>query len=116
MDLLGVAKVGHAAGAIAGDNARYLLGRRFGRRLLLAPRPFTRMRRRVVEDGDRFFAAHGPAAVFLGRWVAVGRMAAAWLAGADRMPWRRFAVWNALGAAAGRYAVRRRAGAAARRR
>jgi membrane protein DedA with SNARE-associated domain/uncharacterized membrane protein YbhN (UPF0104 family) len=89
-----------AAAAIAGDNAGYLLGRRFGRRILLAPGPFARRRRHLVEAGDRFFAAHGAAAVFLGRWVAVGRMAAAWLAGADRMPWRRFAVWNAAGAVA----------------
>src|SRR5918997_5754723 len=83
--------------AIVGDNVGYLLGRRLGRRVLLAPGPFQRGRRRIVESGDRFFAAHGPAAVFLGRWVAVGRIAAAWLAGADRMPWRRFAFWNAAG-------------------
>jgi membrane protein DedA with SNARE-associated domain/uncharacterized membrane protein YbhN (UPF0104 family) len=86
--------------AIAGDNVGYLLGRRLGRRVLLAPGPLAGWRRRVVESGDRFFAAHGPAAVFLGRWVAVGRIAAAWLAGADRMPWRRFAIWNAAGGVA----------------
>ena len=89
-----------AVAAIVGDNAGYLLGRRFGRRLLLAPGPLARARRRAVERGDRFFAAHGPATVFLGRWVVVGRMVAAWLAGADRMPWRRFALWNALGGVA----------------
>jgi membrane-associated protein len=81
-----------AAAAIAGDNADYLLGRRLGRSVLLAPGPLARARRRVLEEGDRFFAARGAAAVFLGRWVAVGRVASAWLAGADRMPWRRFAV------------------------
>jgi membrane protein DedA with SNARE-associated domain/uncharacterized membrane protein YbhN (UPF0104 family) len=89
-----------AAGAIAGDNAGYALGRRFGRRALLAPGPLARGRRRIVASGDRFFAAHGAAAVFFGRWVAVGRIATAWLAGADHMPWRRFAIWNALGGAA----------------
>jgi membrane protein DedA with SNARE-associated domain/uncharacterized membrane protein YbhN (UPF0104 family) len=86
-----------AAAAIAGDNIGYLLGRRLGRRVLLAGGPLAGQRRRLVEAGDRFFAAHGAAAVFLGRWVAVGRMAAAWLAGADRMPWRSFASWNAAG-------------------
>ena len=89
-----------AAAAIAGDNAGYLLGRRLGRRVLLAPGPFARARRRLVGAGDRFFAVHGAAAVFLGRWVVIGRVAAAWLAGADRMPWRRFALWNALGGTA----------------
>jgi membrane protein DedA with SNARE-associated domain/uncharacterized membrane protein YbhN (UPF0104 family) len=89
-----------AAAAIAGDNIGYLLGRRLGRRVLLAAGPLAAQRRRLVEAGDRFFAAHGAAAVFLGRWVVVGRMAAAWLAGADRMPWRRFAIWNAAGGVA----------------
>jgi membrane-associated protein len=89
-----------SAAAIVGDNVGYLLGRRLGRRVLQAPGPLAGQRRRLVEAGDRFFAAHGAAAVFLGRWVVVGRVAAAWLAGADRMPWRRFAVWNAAGGVA----------------
>ncbi len=88
------------AAAIVGDNVGYLLGRRLGRRVLLAPGPLAPRRRRLVEAGDRFFAQHGGAAVFLGRWVAIGRIASAWLAGADRMPWRRFAIWNAAGGAA----------------
>jgi len=87
------------AAAVLGDNAGYLLGRRVGRPVLLAPGPLERHRRRMVAAGDAFFARHGSAAVFLGRWVAIGRVASAWLAGADRMPWRRFAFWNALGAA-----------------
>lgn len=89
-----------AAAAIVGDNVGYLLGRRLGRRVLLAPGPLARHRRRLVVAGDRYFAAHGAATVFFGRWVAVGRMAAAWLAGADRMPWRAFALWNAAGGVA----------------
>jgi hypothetical protein len=52
--------------AITGDNVGFLLGRRLGRRALLAPGPLAQRRRRIVEGGDRFFAAHGPAAVFLG--------------------------------------------------
>jgi membrane protein DedA with SNARE-associated domain/uncharacterized membrane protein YbhN (UPF0104 family) len=86
-----------AAAAIVGDNVGYLLGRRLGRRALLAAGPLARQRRRLVESGDRFFAAHGAPAVFLGRWVAIARITVAWLAGADRMPWHRFAVWNAAG-------------------
>jgi membrane-associated protein len=51
----------------------------------------------VLAKGEPFFAKHGPKAVFLGRWVAGLRIAAAWLAGINRMPWHIFAFWNALG-------------------
>jgi membrane protein DedA with SNARE-associated domain len=86
-----------ALGAIVGDNVGYALGRRFGRAALLAPGLLHARRAKIVADGERFFARHGTATVFLGRFVAVGRIAVAWLAGADRMPWRRFATVNALG-------------------
>jgi membrane-associated protein len=51
----------------------------------------------VLAKGGPFFAKHGPKAVFLGRWVAGLRIAAAWLAGINRMPWPVFVFWNALG-------------------
>jgi hypothetical protein len=37
-----------------------------------------------------FFARRGSAAVFVGRWLPGMRVVTSWLAGADRMPWRRF--------------------------
>lgn len=85
------------ASAIAGDNAGYLLGRRFGRDALVARGPLRGHRIRAVEYGDRFFARHGARAVFLARWIALVRFAAAWLAGINRMPFRLFFFWNALG-------------------
>jgi membrane-associated protein len=86
-----------AAAAITGDNVGFAIGRRFGRRLLLAPGPLERHRRRVLEVGEPFFQRHGPKAVFLGRWVAGLRITSAWLAGANRMSWPTFLFWNALG-------------------
>ena len=44
-----------------------------------------------------FFKRHGPKAVFLGRFVLGLRVWASWLAGATRMHWRSFVLWNALG-------------------
>ena len=44
-----------------------------------------------------FFARYGSAAVFFGRWLPGLRVVASWLAGAERMPWQRFVLWNALG-------------------
>lgn len=86
------------ASAIIGDNLGYLLGRRFGREVILKSGPLARHRRRAVAYGDRFFARHGSKAVFLARWVALVRFAAAWLAGINGMPLRLFFFWNALGA------------------
>jgi membrane protein DedA with SNARE-associated domain len=85
------------ASAIVGDNLGYLLGRRFGREVLAGPGPFRHRRVQVIAAGDRFFAKHGPKAVFLARWIALVRFAAAWLAGINRMPFRQFFFWNALG-------------------
>jgi membrane-associated protein len=83
--------------AIIGDNLGYVLGRRFGREVLEAPGPFQGRRRRVITAGDRFFDKHGPKAVFLARWIALVRFAAAWLAGINEMRFVEFFVWNALG-------------------
>jgi membrane protein DedA with SNARE-associated domain len=83
--------------AIIGDNLGYFLGRRFGREVLEAPGPFQQRRRRMITAGDRFFDKHGPKAVFLARWIALVRFAAAWLAGINEMRFVEFFLWNALG-------------------
>jgi membrane protein DedA with SNARE-associated domain len=93
-----VAVIAVAAGAaIVGDNFGYLIGRVGGRRLLEAPGPLEKHRLEVIKHGEPFFEKHGPKAVFLGRWVAFLRIAAAWLAGITHMPWPTFFFWNALG-------------------
>jgi membrane protein DedA with SNARE-associated domain len=86
-----------AAAAIVGDNIGFVIGRRLGRRLMLAPGPLEHHRRRVIEIGEPFFERHGPKAVFLGRWIAGLRITSAWLAGMNRMSWPTFLFWNALG-------------------
>jgi membrane protein DedA with SNARE-associated domain len=94
-----------AAGAIVGDNVGFLLGRRLGRRALVARGPARRMRGRALDAGRALFARYGGAAVFVGRFVTFGRVAVAWLAGAERLRWRRFAAWNAAGSVAWAAAV-----------
>lgn len=87
-----------AIAAIAGDNAGYLLGRRLGRAFLARPTGrWARHRQAVLERGERFFDRHGPKAVFLARWLMFARVTSAWLAGATRMRWRTFALYNGLG-------------------
>jgi membrane-associated protein len=86
-----------AAAAIVGDNIGYLIGRKGGRWLLERPGRFHRERLRVLETGEPFFERHGPKAVFFGRFILGLRVWASWLAGATRMHWSSFLLWNALG-------------------
>jgi membrane-associated protein len=86
-----------ATAAIVGDNVGYLLGRRFGRRLMERPGRAKAGREMALARGEQLFDRHGPKAVFLGRWIALLRIWAAWLAGIAGMRWRSFLLWNALG-------------------
>ena len=86
-----------ATAAIVGDNLGYLIGRRGGRRLILRQPRLRPHAERMLAVGEPFFQRHGPKAVFLGRWFAGLRIAAAWLAGIHRMRWPSFLFWNATG-------------------
>ena len=86
-----------ATAAIVGDNIGYLIGRNGGRWLLERPGRFQQQRMQVLVTGQPFFERHGPKAVFFGRFVLGLRVWASWLAGATRMPWHSFVLWNALG-------------------
>jgi membrane protein DedA with SNARE-associated domain len=86
-----------AAGAIVGDNGGYWVGRHWGRQLLTRWRRLERFSERVLPPSERFFARHGDKTVFIGRFIAILRFTAAWLAGISRMPWWRFLVFNAAG-------------------
>jgi membrane protein DedA with SNARE-associated domain len=85
------------AAAIIGDNLGYWTAREGGRALLYRSRLTRRYAENYLPRGERFFAKHGGAAVFLGRFVAVLRVTAAWCAGLSRMSAWRFFAWNALG-------------------
>jgi membrane protein DedA with SNARE-associated domain len=86
-----------AAAAIVGDNVGYWIGRGGGRKLLTRWPWLERHASRVLPWSERFFARHGPKTIFLGRFVAVLRVTAAWLAGVSKMHWWRFFLWNAAG-------------------
>lgn len=86
-----------ALGAIVGDNIGFLIGRHGGRRLLERRGILFERRQALLTAGDAFFRKHGARAVFLGRWVALVRVTAAWMAGGSGMPFRTFFFWNALG-------------------
>jgi membrane protein DedA with SNARE-associated domain len=88
-----------SAGAIVGDSIGYAIGHRGGRRLL------ARLGRRFpdhfgpqhIERAERIFDRWGVWAVFFGRFVALLRILAGPVAGALRVPYRKFLLANASG-------------------
>jgi len=86
-----------AAGAIIGDNIGFWIGREVGLRLLLRYGKYIRMTERRIKLGQYLFQRYGGTVVFFGRFVAVLRALAAFLAGTNRMTWPRFLVFNAAG-------------------
>ena len=86
-----------AVGAILGDNAGFLIGRRVGPPVLERYGPRVGLTEERQHLGRYLFLRHGGKVVFFGRFVAFLRTFAALLAGANQMPWGRFLLWNALG-------------------
>ena len=83
-------------GAIAGDAVGYAVGRRWGRGL-----QSSRLGRAVGEQRwqttEAFLRRRGAPAVFFGRWTALLRAMVPSAAGMAHVPYRTFALWNALG-------------------
>jgi membrane protein DedA with SNARE-associated domain len=86
-----------ASAAVIGDNAGYWIGRTGGRRLAERYGRYVRLDRARLKVGRYLFATHGVKVVFFGRFVAVLRTYAAFLAGLSRMRWSRFLAANAFG-------------------
>jgi len=86
------------AGAIIGDGLGFLIGRRFGHRLLLRYGSRIGMTPARIKLGQYLFLRFGGTVVFFGRFIALLRALAALLAGINCMPWPRFLLFNAAGA------------------
>jgi membrane protein DedA with SNARE-associated domain len=86
-----------AAGAIVGDNLGFAVGHWGGYRLVRRYGRYIRLDESRLKLGQYLFRKHGGKVVFFGRFVSILRAYAAFLAGTNRMPWRRFLVFNAAG-------------------
>jgi membrane protein DedA with SNARE-associated domain len=87
-----------ATAAIVGDNLGYwLIGRLGGRALFQRNRWLKRWSDTLLPRAERIMQRHGGKTVFFGRFIAILRFTAAWVAGLGRMPWWRFLFWNAAG-------------------
>lgn len=94
--LWAVILVGIAA-AVLGDNLGYLVGRRLGPRLLKWFRNKLNMSDEVDVATDQI-RRHGAATVFWARYIFGLRTIAGPVAGALGMEWRRFFIYNVMGA------------------
>jgi membrane protein DedA with SNARE-associated domain len=94
---IGLVIASAAAGAVVGDNIGYWIGREGGYRLLLRYGGQIGITERRIKLGQYLFLRHGGKVVFLGRFVAVLRAFAAFLAGVNRMSWPHFFLANVAG-------------------
>ena len=85
--------------AVLGDNVGYFLGRRYGRGLLERIGPRIGISHEKIAYAERYYEEHGGKTVFLGRFIPVVRSVGFILAGAAKLEWRRFIVYDIVGAA-----------------
>jgi membrane protein DedA with SNARE-associated domain len=86
-----------AAGAIIGDNIGYQVGRTGGKTIVKKYGHYLGIKPQHLERAEKFFARYGDKTVFFGRFVAVLRAWAAFLAGINQMDRRKFFMYNAAG-------------------
>jgi membrane protein DedA with SNARE-associated domain len=85
--------------ATLGDNLGFAIGYYGGRPLLERYRSTFRIERKTLERGQRIFAQYGALTIFFARFVFGMRIIAGPLAGVLRMEWKKFLIFNFLGAA-----------------
>lgn len=85
--------------AVAGDNVGYLIGRWGGRALVHRWGRYVFLTAERFHRAEVFFTRHGGKIVTVARFVEGLRQANGIIAGTSGMRWRRFLVFNALGAA-----------------
>jgi membrane protein DedA with SNARE-associated domain len=90
--------VGTVATTLGGELG-FLLGRHGGRPLVERYRNVFSIRAESLERGEQLFERYGAITVFLARFMFGMRVLASLLAGALHMPWRKFVLFNFLGAA-----------------
>ncbi|MDX1623058.1 MAG: DedA family protein [Gemmatimonadota bacterium] len=84
------------AGAIAGDQVGYLLGRTYGHGLVARFGKYVFFDRRRLAATERYYERHGGKTVFLGRFLSLLRSFGPVVAGISRMAYRQFLVWSVV--------------------
>jgi membrane protein DedA with SNARE-associated domain len=87
------------AGAVSGDNIGYLIGRRFGRAIVLRYGARVGITAGRLSQVEALFARYGSLTVAFARFLNVLRQLNGIVAGMLNMEWRRFLIFNAIGGA-----------------
>jgi membrane protein DedA with SNARE-associated domain/membrane-associated phospholipid phosphatase len=86
--------------AVAGDVVSYMLGRRLGRAWLVRHGTRVKITEERLSQVESFFARYGGVTILIGRFIGFVRALAPFIAGASKMPLRRFLPYDVLGAGA----------------
>jgi membrane protein DedA with SNARE-associated domain len=86
------------ASAVVGASISFWLGRNLGYGLVLRHGRYVHVTENKLKVGQLLFLWHGGKVVFVSRFIAILRGLTAFLAGMNRMPWRRFQLFNVAGA------------------
>jgi len=87
-----------AAGATLGGLCGYWIGREFGFPIAYRYGRYVSLNEKRLKLGQYLFLKHGGKIVFFGRFVALLRAFASFLAGVNRYNWEKFLLFNAAGA------------------
>lgn len=98
LNVVAVAVVAFVA-AVIGDNIGFVIGKLGGRELVLRWGRYVFLTPPRLAKAEEFFARHGGQVVVVARFIEGLRQTNGILAGISGMRWRRFLVFNALGAA-----------------
>ncbi len=83
--------------AIVGDNVGYVTGKRYGHKVFRKQNSIL-FDQKHIEKAEKFYEKHGGKALILARFTPVVRTVAPILAGVGKMPYRRFLIFNFVGA------------------
>jgi undecaprenyl-diphosphatase len=83
--------------AVLGDTTSFFLGRRLGRGFLIRHGARVKITEERLAQVERFYQRHGGITVFIGRFVGLLRALGPFIAGASKMPYRRFLPYDILG-------------------
>jgi len=84
--------------AVLGDVTSYVLGRRLGREFMVRHGERVKITEERLEHVEAFFERRGGMTILIGRFIGLVRAIAPFVAGASRMPLRKFLPYDVLGA------------------